>query len=393
MKNASEKKQIIPVIDKKKKELSKLESLFNYRIKRVKRLKDSLNLASKQVQFFHQETMTKVIPINKKIVEQQVILVQTLVKVFDEKILKGKKEREKFEELLLFFIKDLIFEKEQEGLDELYERFAKKTLEETQQEAEKEEKEKLIRMMDMMGLGLSKEDKEQLLYGEDNDELIEEIERKLSDENFEPAKDSFFGNFGFGEREKSQKQIEREEEKSKELENISKTVKQVYKELMKELHPDKEPDEIKRLEKTALAQDITEAYRNDDLFTLLSIQLAQLDEVDNTKLDGDRVNYFNTMLLKQAQELEEQRTQMALEARLPRPLDYTLGKKEFDNFSTKIVNQKKQEVLADLEEVKMQVERVEARDKKYIKMFVDDNYENLIERPPFDFSMMSEFFR
>lgn len=252
MKNTSEDKQVIPIIDKKKKELSKLESLFNYRIKRVKRLKDNLNLASTQIQFFRTETIAKIIPINNKVGKQQVILVHALVKVFDEKILKGKKEREKFEELILFLIEDLIFEKEQEGLDELYARFSKQTVEETQKEAEQEEKEKLIRVMDMMGLELSDEDKEKLLNGEEEEsaELLEELERKLSDENLEAHKQSFFESFGFEERKKSKQQIEKEEKRNQELENISKTVKQVYKELMKELHPDKEPDEIKRLEKT-----------------------------------------------------------------------------------------------------------------------------------------------
>lgn len=395
MKNKSEKKEVIPVIDKRKKELSKLESLFNYRIKRVKRLKDSINLASQQVQFLRTETITKVIPVGKKIVEQQAVLVHALVKVFDEKILKGKKEREKFEALLLFFIEDLIFEKDQEGLDELYARFAKQTIQEAEKEANKEEKEKLIRVMDMMGLGLSDEEKEKLLNGddEDNEELLEELKRKLSDENFEAHKKSFFGDFGFEERKKSKQQIESEEKRNKEAENISKTVKQVYKELMKELHPDKEPDEIKRLEKTELAQQITEAYRNDDLFTLLSIQLAQIDEIDNTKLSEEKVNYFNTMLLKQAQELEQQKTMMGREAGLPYDLMNSLGKKGFEPFAKRIVNKQKKEAQEALEEVNIQVENIESKNKKYIKAFVEDNYENLIERPPFDFSMMSEIFR
>lgn len=392
MKDASQDKQIIPIIDKKKKELSKLESLFNYRIKRVKRLKDSINLASNQVQFFRQERMTKVFPIGKKIVEQQVVLVRALVEVFDEKLLKTKKEKEKLEELLLFFIEDLIFEKEQEGLDDLYERFSDRTVEEAAKEAEQEEKEKLIYMMDMMGLGLSDEDKEKLLHGEDNDELIEELERKLSDENFEAHKQSFFGNFGFEERKKSKQQLEREEERNKEAENISKTVKQVYKELMKELHPDKEPDEIKRLEKTALAQQITEAYRNDDLFTLLSIQLEQIDEVDNTKLSEDKVNYFNTMLLQQARELEEQKTQMGMEAGLPRQLVNSLGKTGFESAAKRFINKQKKEVEENLNQVHLQIKNIESKNKKYIKEFVEENYEQLIERPPFDFSMLSELF-
>lgn len=392
MKDASQDKQIVPTIDKKKKELSKLESLFNYRIKRVKRLKDNLNIATKQIHSFHQETATTLIPLNKKIAEKQVILVKALVEILDEKAIKGKKQREKLEELLLFFLEDLIFEKEQEGLDELYERFAEKTVKETEEEEAQENKEKIIQMMDMMGLGLSEEDKEKLLKGEEDEDFMEMIHEKLSDANLENARNSFFGNFGHQERQKSQKQLEREEEKNKELENISKTVKQVYKELMKELHPDKESDEIKRLEKTSLVQEITEAYRNDDLFTLLSIQLAQLDETANTKLEDDRINYFNTMLLKQAQELEQQKQEMGHSANLPPVLIYTLGKKEFNNLSKRMIKKDKKEIEANLKEVDNQINKVKAKDKQFIKMFIDENYENLIEDSGFPFSMLNEIF-
>ncbi|WP_375559497.1 hypothetical protein ACE193_17405 [Bernardetia sp. OM2101] len=392
MKEASKDKQIIPVIDKKKKELSKLENLFNYRIKRVKRLKDNINLASTQVQSFRQEMMSKVIPATNKINERQVVLIKELVTIFDEKILKGKKQNEKFKALILFLIEDLIFEKEQEGLDELYERFAEKTIEETEAEAVKEEKEKLLRVMDMFGFEITEEEKEKLLSDEEDEEFMEEFEKKFSSENLENAKNSFFGDFGFGERKKSQKQLEKEEKRNKELENISKTVKQVYKELMKELHPDKEPDEIKQLEKTQLVQEITEAYRNDDLFTLLSIQLAQLDETDNTKLSEEKINYFNTMLLNQARELEEQKESLGHEANLPTILIKTLGKKEFDNLSKRVIKENQQEIKEVIKNVNSQIEKIQAKDKKYLKMFVEENYENLIEPSPFDFSMMSEFF-
>jgi hypothetical protein len=392
MKDASQDKQIVPIIDKKKKELSKLESLFNYRIKRVKRLKDNLNLANKQIHTFHQEATTTLIPLNKQIAEKQVVLVKALVEILDEKAIKGKKQQEKLEELLLFFLEDLIFEKEQEGLDDLYERFAEKTVKETEEKAEQENKEKLIRVMDMMGLGLSEEDKEKLLKGEEDEDFMEMIHEKLSDANLENARDSFFGNFGHQERQKSQKQLEREEEKNKELENISKTVKQVYKELMKQLHPDKESDDIKRLEKTSLVQEITEAYRNDDLFTLLSIQLAQLDETDNTNLGEDRVNYFNTMLLKQAQELEQQKKEMGHGANLPSVLVHTLGKKEFDTLSKRLIKKDKKEIETNLKGINDQIKKIKAKDKKFIKMFIDENYEELIEDSDFPFSMLNGLF-
>ena len=395
MKNDSQDKQIIPIIDKRKKELSKLESLFNYRIKRVKRLKDTMKIATKQIHSFHQESSAVLIPINQKIVEKQVVLVKALVAILDEKVMKvikGKEQREKLEELVLYFLEDLIFEKEQEGLEELYKRFAKQTIEETEKEAEREGKEKLIHMMDMMGMGLSKEEKEKLMQEEEDEDFIGTLHERLSEENMENAKSSFFEKFGYREPRKSQKQLDREEEKNKELENISKTVKQVYKELMKELHPDKESDDIKRLEKTSLVQEITEAYRNDDLFTLLSIQLAQLDEVDNTNLSEDRVNYFNTMLLKQAQDLEQQKRQMGMSANLPPILVNILGKKEFNHLSKRMLKESKEEIESNLKNIEDQIKRMKAKDKKYIKTFIDENYEEFIADSSFPFSIFSELF-
>ncbi len=396
MKNDSKDKQIVPIIDKRKKELSKLESLFNYRIKRVKRLKENMSVATKQLHSLHNETVTTLLPLNKQVTEKQVVLVKALVAIFDEKVIKvikGKEQREKLEELILYFLEDLIFEKEQEGLNELYERFSKQSVEEAEKEAEREGKEKLIYMMDMMGMPLNEEEKEKLMQEEEDEDFIATLHERLSEENMENNKSGFYEKFGYQEPKKSQRQLEREEEKNKELENISKTVKQVYKELMKELHPDKESDDIKRLEKTSLVQEITEAYRNDDLFTLLSIQLAQLDTADNTNLSEDKVNYFNTMLLKQAQELEQQKREMGLKVGLPRILVDTLGKKEFRHLSRRMLKESQEEIENTLKYMDNQIKKIKAKDKKYIKIFIDENYEELFERSPFDFSMMSEIFR
>lgn len=385
MKNASENNQVIPIIDKRKKQLSKLESLFNFRIRRVKRLKDSLDKASTQVTVFRNQIAQQLIPIEGKMAEKQAVLLKELIKVFDEKkIMKGKNQREKFEELILFLLENLIFEKDQEGLDELYERFAEQTVEEAREEDTQEQKEKFIQLMDMMGIGLSEEDKEILRNqkGDIDEDFVEKITEKLNDdETMENAQRSFFERFGFKERKKTQKQLEKEEEQTKELENISKTVKQVYKELMKELHPDKERDEEKRAEKTALAQEVTEAYRNNDLFTLLSIQLEQIDEADNKKLGDEKINYFNTMLLNQARELEEEKEEIAREANLPPILRENLGKKEFDNLLKRFIKQEKKTFEGRLQNINTQIDKVKNRDKQFIKEFVEENYDMHIADP------------
>lgn len=379
MKNPSENKQIIPIIDDQKKKLSKLETLFNHRIKRIKDLKENINLSSKQIQSYHQESTIKIFPINQKIVAKEVVLVNLLVETFDENILNEKKQIRKFKELLLCLIEDLIFEKEQDGLEKIYKRFAGKTIQESKDEskeaAEREGKQKLIQMIHALGLELNEEEKEKLLQKESDEDFMNSIKERLYQVHSKKNSSSF-EKVGY---RKSKKRLEKEEKKNEELENISTTVKQVYKELMKELHPDKEIDEIKRLEKTTLVQYITEAYRNDDLFTLLSIKFTSLNDADNTNLSDEKVNYFNTMLLKQVQELEEQKREMGLRANIHPVLVNFLGKKEFAAFSKRIIEQTQRETEKKLLDITTQIEKVEAKDKKYIKRFLNEQYELLIE--------------
>lgn len=380
MKNLSEKNQIIPIIDEQKKKLSKLETLFNHRIKRIKDLKENINLSSKHIQSYHQESNIKIFPINQKIVAKEVVLINLLVEAFDENVLNEKKQIRKFKELLLFLIEDLIFEKEQEGLEKLYQRFAGKTIQESKDEskaaAEREGKLKLIQMINALGLELNEEEKEKLLQKESDADFMNSIKERLYQIHNKKNSSSSFEKAGY---KKSKKRLEKEEKKNEELENISMTVKQVYKELMKELHPDKEIDEIKRLEKTTLVQYITEAYRNDDLFTLLSIKFTSLEGADNTNLSDEKVNYFNTMLLKQVQELEEQKREMGLRANIHPVLVNFLGKTEFTTFSKRIIEQTQRETEKKLLDINSKIEKIEAKDKKYIKRFLNEQYELLIE--------------
>lgn len=375
MRNSENNKKVVPVINKNKKALSKLESLFNYRIKRVKRLKEEIEVAEGQLVTFHRLFQEKVAPVSQTICREQVMLIKALVEAFDAKILKGKKQQSKFEEVIAFFLKDLIFNKEQEGLEALYQRFAQETVEEAEANTMQAQKEQMLSMMNMMGIELSEEEAQKLFSDDLDSDLIESIEEKISEVNM-------LNDFWSEERHKTQKQVEREQEEAEELANISKTVKQVYKQLTRELHPDKETDEAKRREKTALMQEITEAYRHNDLFTLLSIQLAQIEGADNN-LSQEKINYFNSMLLSQARELEEQKKEIAAQMSLNPKIAKRLGKKKFEDIISLLINEHKSELEDNLKHVRRQAKKVKAQNKHYIKEFVEENYEMIKYRSVF----------
>jgi hypothetical protein len=84
---------------------------------------------------------------------------------------------------------------------------------------------------------------------------------------------------------------------------------------------------------------------------------------------------------------------MGMEVGLPPQLLNLLGKNNFEASAKRVVNKQKKEVEEDLTQVNLQIKNIESKNKRYIKEFVEENYESLIERPPFDFSMLSEFFR
>jgi hypothetical protein len=69
---------------------------------------------------------------------------------------------------------------------------------------------------------------------------------------------------------KTKKQLQREERMRLAEEARSKTIASIYKQLAKVLHPDLEQDEEQRQRKVSLMQELTAAYRDNDLHTLLS---------------------------------------------------------------------------------------------------------------------------
>ena len=92
----------------------------------------------------------------------------------------------------------------------------------------------------------------------------------------------------------------------------------IYRQLAKVLHPDLESEPDLRSRKSALMQDVTTAYRNQDLHTLLRLQLEwiQREEHDIARLTEERLAAYNLVL-------EEQVAQLQMElAQLPRHPKY-----------------------------------------------------------------------
>ena len=107
-------------------------------------------------------------------------------------------------------------------------------------------------------------------------------------------------------RKKTKKQIEKEEREKQIEEAKNKSIAGVYKSLAKVFHPDLERDEKRRIEKEALMKQLTAAYKDNDLHTLLRLELEwlQKEESDLDKLSDEKLEIYNRALKEQTEELE-----------------------------------------------------------------------------------------
>lgn len=93
---------------------------------------------------------------------------------------------------------------------------------------------------------------------------------------------------------------------SKQEQMLAQDAKTIYLRLVKKFHPDLEQDETLKIQKTALVQEVTKAYKENDFLKLLSLQIEHIDEKENEGqiLADDMLKRYNKILTKQLNELK-----------------------------------------------------------------------------------------
>jgi hypothetical protein len=109
-------------------------------------------------------------------------------------------------------------------------------------------------------------------------------------------------------RRKTKRQLEKEQRMRQEEEIRQKSITTIYRELAKILHPDLEQDPACRERKVVLMQELTVAYRNNDLHTLLRLELEwiQREEGNLERLTENKLAVYNQVLRAQVKDLEQE---------------------------------------------------------------------------------------
>lgn len=104
------------------------------------------------------------------------------------------------------------------------------------------------------------------------------------------------------------KQLRQQQKREQAEQMAAQSLKTVYLKIAAIIHPDREQDETRKVEKTELFQQASQAYEQQDLFYLLKMQL-QLEQnkgATSKELSPEQVKFYKLALDTQSQQLESQ---------------------------------------------------------------------------------------
>ena len=108
---------------------------------------------------------------------------------------------------------------------------------------------------------------------------------------------------------REQARLKRQQEKQEQATAMAEqSLKTVYLKIAAIIHPDREVNDVKKIKKTELLQRANEAYAEQDLFTLLRMQLQieQDQDVSQKGLSTEQLKFYQLALDAQSQKLQEQ---------------------------------------------------------------------------------------
>lgn len=138
---------------------------------------------------------------------------------------------------------------------------------------------------------------------------LNDNEQEVTQKIFKALKDSVEANIEeeIPLKSKSKKELQKEL-KAKELESLQKKgLGTIYKQLAKAFHPDLEQDLEQKVEKEALMKRLTSAYEDNDLHTLLSLEIEWMNrsEEEAKNQTDEQIKIYNSILKDQVETLQE----------------------------------------------------------------------------------------
>jgi hypothetical protein len=369
-------------IPKTPKALSKEQNNFNKLTKSIQNLEKEIEDKEITLQNIL-KYFSKNIPVEEEKSNRQRIAAAFLL----EKVLLKSKLTKHTEKETKELIYTLLFEafqsiepnKEEE---ELYDRYSETSF----QEEKKEQLNDLIgdfasMIKDKFNFDLDLEDVD-IKNIEDMARLQAKIQEKISQNKNAEDLDS-------KTKKKTKKQIEKELLEKEKLEAQSKSLKSVYLSLVKILHPDKESDSVQKMEKDELMKQVTVAYKEKDLSTLLKLELAWVNKTEDNlaEISDEKLKIYCAILKDREKELKQEKFEMVLHPKFSNIYEF-LNLTEQQAISK--INRLKKNFQNLTKQFKANIETIEKiKNKKNLSKFISDFYSEIVSSQ-FDSFMMDD---
>jgi len=282
--------------------LSKQQQTFNRLIKKIEKLRRELELTTKKLDDKLEFYAKHIHPLEQQLVQLRTEAIKLLFPFFKNKKNLSKKEHEILRELLKMQLNEILsYGKPDEELKVIFKAVNGVSFEKAASLQLEEMRDQMEAMFESFGVDVDLGDLHADMSEEEIMRKVKEMQEQFEQqqENINTKKDS---------RKKTAKQLQKEE-KERQLEEAStRNISKVYKQLAKVLHPDLEQDEDLKIEKEVLMKELTTAYENNDLHSLLRLELHWIhkEEENAARLTNEKLEIYNQVLKEQAKELEEE---------------------------------------------------------------------------------------
>ena len=266
----------------------------------------------------------------------------------------------------------------------IYEKWTNVDLDEVIQEEKEEQLEELEYFMKSMGLDFNVED-----IDFDDPESIGEFHNRMEEAKKQKERNEAERQ---SKRKKTRKQLAVEETEKLQDDIKIKNLRSVYLSLAKILHPDSETDADLKLEKEEIMKQVTKAYEDKDIITLLVIETQWLKNTVErlANLKEDVAAIYIQLLKEQAKKLRQQKSELRYHPRFQYVSSFIGDKVDRGMLRLSL---EKERVNKDLRKTQKEIEIIKINPRNEVKKFIKTLAQKYYKDPMDDFMELYTTFR
>jgi len=356
--------------------LTKEQIAFNRLIERIKKLESSIISDKEHMDFLHAFHEKEISPLEKKQAEKHIAIAFKLNELTD-RIQFSKASMLKIGDLILHFCNNAFeFITVTQEMEDLFDEWSEIPYQDELRFQKDMAKNMFAEYMrDTFGKSVDLDDLDL-----DDPESMAKFQAKMKSvfEEGEQQEDSD------KQRKKTKKQIQKEEHQKAEELTKNKSIRNIYISLTKILHPDTETDEVLKSEKLELMKEVTTAYEQKDLSTLLRLEMEWVFKTTEhlEQLTKDKLKIYTSVLKERVAELEQEKIMFIRQPKYLKVVQYAdLNQMK----ASKLLKQEKTHLKQNIRYFDDQIDDIlNLKNKNHARDYINDMHD--LEIDDFDFN-------